>query len=95
MENYEWLFTLETQIGIALIGMFSHFLKKQIKGETLVEIKQYFGNHFKSTLLAIIATVFFTVAYYFTLGTGQTADILAALGIGFTSDSAFNKWDKP
>ena len=42
MENYEWLFTLEAQIGIALKAMFSHFLKKQIKGETLVENKTVF-----------------------------------------------------
>jgi hypothetical protein len=35
----------------------------------------------------------FTLAYYLTLETGTPADIIVSVGIGYTSDSALNKWD--
>ena len=93
-EELEWILSLQSLLGIALVGMAMHFFKKKIKGETQTEIKQYFSAHFKSTVVALVATLVFTVSYYLTLATDMPADILAALGIGYTSDSAFNKWDK-
>jgi hypothetical protein len=93
MEKYQWIFTLESQLVIALIGMLLHFLKKKVTGETIVEIKQYFSNNFKSTFIAFITTVLFTTAYYLTLETGTPADIIVSISIGYTFDSALNKWD--
>lgn len=94
MEKYSWIFTLPILLLIGTIGMFSHFLKKNIAGETLVEVRGYFKNHFKSTLLALIATMFGVSAYYFTMATGQFADILMVGSLGYNFDSIFNKWDK-
>ena len=81
-------------VVIGLSGMLIHFFKKQIKGETLVEIKDYFANHFKSTFIAVVTTLIGVLAYKFTLSTGQPADIITVFGIGYTFDSIFNKWDK-
>lgn len=81
-------------VFIGLLGMIIHFFKKQIKGETVTEIKQYFKDHFKSTFIAVTMTFIGVAGYIFTMKTGQTADILAVFGIGYTFDSMFNKWDK-
>ena len=95
MKEYEWLFTLPSLVGVGLLGMLVHFLKKNIKGETLTDIRHYFADNFKSTLVAIISTVIGTVATYFTLAVGDTIDLITVFGIGYTFDSFFNKWDKP
>lgn len=92
--EYKWLFELPSLLVIGMIGMFSHFLKKNVTGETLVEIKGYFSNHFKSTLLAVIATFIAVISYYFTIPTGQIHDILIVGSLGYNCDSLFNKWDK-
>jgi hypothetical protein len=94
MEEYKWLFTLPALSIIAQIGMFSNFLKKNVKGETLVEIKGYFSNNFKSTFLALVITQITTMTVYFTLATGQTIDLITVFGVGYMCDSGFNKWDK-
>lgn len=94
-EQYAWIVSLPSLLVIGLIGMFSHFLKKNVNGETLVEIKDYFRNHFKSTLLAFMSTILTVVAYYFSISTGQIADILLVGSLGYNCDSLFNKWDKP
>jgi hypothetical protein len=95
MEKYMHFFlTLEGLIIISVSGMLMNFLKKKIKGETIVEIKDYFKNHFKSTVIAVFSTVLFTVAYKFTLAVGQPVDILSVIGIGYACDDLFNKWDK-
>jgi Na+/proline symporter len=81
-------------VVIGLLGMLVHFFKKQIKGETLTEIKDYFGDHFKSTFIAVVTTIIGVITYKFSLGTGLPADIITVFGIGYTFDSIFNKWDK-
>ncbi len=93
MENYTWIFTLESLMFIAILGMFTHFLKKKIKGETLTEIKDYFSNNLKSTFIAFVATMIATVVAYFTMASKQPIDIAAFFGIGYTFDSFFNKWE--
>jgi hypothetical protein len=93
MENYTWLTTLPSMLIIALLGMISHFMKKQIKGETLTEITSYFKDHFKSTFIALVSTVISTFAYITTLKTGSVVDIIVVFQIGYMCDSAFNKWD--
>jgi len=94
MEQYQWITNLPSLCVIALIGMLMHFFKQQIKGETITEIRDYFSTHFKSTVIAFVATVLSVVAYYLSLSTGQMADIIVAIQLGYTSDSFFNKWDK-
>jgi hypothetical protein len=79
--------------GVSLVGMLMHFLKKQIKGESVTEIKNYFKDHFRSTLIAFLSTSIGFLAYYFLLATGQIADVATCVGIGYLSDSLFNKWD--
>jgi len=91
--EYQWLLSLNALIGFSLLGMFMHFMVKKIKGETLTEITQYFKDNLKSTIVAVISTVVTLLIYHQTLGTNLPADIMAAIGIGYTSDSVFNKWD--
>ena len=91
--NYDFLQTLPSLVAISLLGMFIHFLKKNIKGETLVEIRDYFKNHFKSTLVAIITASVSAASYYFTISTGSNADLITVFGLGYMCDSVFNKWD--
>lgn len=79
---------------VGLLGMLIHFFKKNIKGETVTEIADYFKDHFKSTFIAIVMTVIGVLAYKFQLATGQFADVITVFGIGYTFDSMFNKWDK-
>lgn len=93
-KDYEWLLTLPAQCIIALLGMLMHFFKQQIKGETITEIKDYFGSHFKSTFIAFITTLISVAGYYFTLSTGKYADIVTVFLLGYMCDSTLNKWDK-
>ena len=81
----------------SLAGMFVHFLKKNVKGETSTEIVNYFRDNFKSTALA----VFFTAIGFLTAITADAISyervipsILTAALIGYTFDSMANKWDK-
>jgi hypothetical protein len=94
LEKYHWLVSLPSLIGFALMGMLMHFMKKNIKGETLTDIRNYFKDNFKSTFVAFVATVVGTLGLYFTLSTGQVLDVISAFGCGYTFDSLFNKWDK-
>ncbi len=93
MEKYAWIFTLEFQLLVGVIGMFVHFLKKKVMGETLTAIGAFFKDNFKSTIVAVISTIIGVVAYYFTLSVDAINDPMAAFGIGYTFDSVFNKWD--
>ncbi len=70
-----------------MLGMFSHFLKKQIKGETFSDIKSYFTTHAKTTLLAFIGLL---VGFATIIGT-DTANFVSAFLVGYTADSALNK----
>lgn len=92
--NYQWLVSLPSLIIIALIGMFVHFLKMNIKGETLTDITQYFSVHFKSTVISIIATTVAALGYYFKLDHPDPEAIGIVFGLGYMCDSFFNKWDK-
>lgn len=94
MEEYQWLFTLPAQIAVGLLGMMVHFLKKNIKGETLTDIGHYFHDNFKSTFIAAITTVMSVATLYFTLSTGQAIDLVAVFSLGYNFDSALNKWQK-
>lgn len=74
---------------VSLIGMFAHFLKKKVKGESFVEIKAYFKDHLKQTLLALFGTFFGFVGL---VTTGEVSYITAPM-IGYLCDSIFNKWE--
>lgn len=90
----DWFLTPEALYLISLLGMLMHFFKKQIKGESVVEIAGYFKTHFKSTIIAFVSTSIAFLGYYFLLATGQIADVLSVFGLGYMFDSIFNKWDK-
>ena len=77
---------------IAYLGMFSHFLKQNVKGETATDIFHYFNDNFKSTFLAVVATFITTLGFIFTLKSGQAVDIVAVFGLGYCCDSLWNKW---
>ncbi len=80
------------QFGIAALGMLVHFLKKKVKGESFTLIWHFFRDNPKSTIIAVVATLVGVAAYYTQLATGSNADLLAVFTIGFTIDSALNKW---
>ena len=70
-------------------GLICHFLKKKIKGETVTEIKLYFHDNIKSTLLAFITVavgIYFSTDYI-------TLTYAEAFGIGYMVDSILNKWE--
>ena len=69
-----------------LAGMISHFLKLEVKGQTVDDIKAYFKGHFKDTTVATIATLF-AAGLAFIMGQGLMAAFLA----GYAFDSVFNK----
>lgn len=89
----EWIFKPSILFAIAVLGMFSHFLKKKVKGESLTEIKEYFKDNIKSTFLALVTTAISYVAYQLTLATGMPADVLTVFGLGYMCDSFFNKYE--
>ena len=89
-----WFLTPTALYLVALSGMILHFFKKQIKGESILEIADYFRLHFKSTVVAFMATSVGFLSYYFLLASGQKADIFSCFAIGYMFDSVFNKWDK-
>lgn len=82
---------------VSLGGMFIHFLKKNIKGETSTEIKSYFHDNFKSTITAVFFTgmAFLTAvaADAITIDNMVSAVLTSGL-VGYTFDSMANKWDK-
>lgn len=89
----EWLLKPSILFVIAVLGMFSHFLKKKVKGESITEIAHYFKDNFKSTFLALVATCVSYAFYMTTLSTGMTADFLTIFGLGYMCDSMFNKYE--
>lgn len=78
---------------VAYLGMFTHFLKKKVKGETPTEIWKYFHDNVKDTITAIIATFVGFVSYMATIQTGMAADFIVVFGLGYMCDSLFNRWD--
>lgn len=91
----QWVLQPASLFIISLLGMLMHFFKKQIKGETITEIADYFSDHFKSTVMAFVATTVGFLAYHFLLASGQKADIFAVFGVGYMADSFFNRYEKP
>ncbi len=82
--------------GIALLGMFSHFLKKKVRGESPTEVLGYFKDNFKSTILALIATSVSFLAYYFEVINEYPDgfyDVITIFGLGYLNDSLFNKYE--
>lgn len=94
MEQLQWILSPLSLYIIAIIGMITHFLKKQIKGESIVDIASYFKVHFKSTMIAWVATTIGFLGYFFYLKSGEMVDIFVVFATGYLSDSLFNKWDK-
>lgn len=79
---------------VALMGMFSHYLKKLKKGETPTEVYHYFRDNFSCTLTSVMATTILFVMYLVTAyRTGSNSDILTVFLLGYTSDSMFNQYD--
>lgn len=74
----------------SILGMFIHFLKKKIKGETLLEIKSYFKTHLKSTIIAFIIT---SIGYGFTAFYLEETNPLTYFLLGYMFDSMLNKWE--
>ena len=69
-----------------LLGMITHFLKLDIQGQTLDDIKSYFTNNFKRTLWATITTIFATFTAFI-----MSQGLMAAFLAGYAFDSAINK----
>ena len=80
--------------SIGIFGMFIHFLKRKVKGESLLAIWQFFTNNLKTSIIALVFTSVGTAAYYTQVGTGEVVDLLMVFSIGFNVDSLINKWDK-
>lgn len=79
---------------VALLGMFTHFMKKNIKGETPTEIIHYFKDNFKSTITAFILTTVMYLAYHqLFVASADVKDIMVIFLIGYAFDSTFNKYE--
>ena len=94
MKIDEFITSMPFAIMVSLLGMFVHFLKKKVRGETLIEVRDYFKNNLKSTIVAFIGTIVTALSYYATMPEGSNIDLVAYFLIGFSNDSFFNKWDK-
>lgn len=90
MDLLELLHTGYGMVGLALVGMFTHFIKKKVRGETVLAVTKYFTNHFKSTLIAVISTVVATLVYQHSMAEGGTADLLVVFFGGYNFDSFLN-----
>ena len=91
LQNEWWLF------AFSILGMIAHILKKNVKGESFVDIKNYFTYNPKTTILSIIATIAGYVIYITQLKamTGASItiiDMAAMFGIGYMCESFFNKY---
>ena len=79
---------------VSLLGMVTHFLKKNIKGETPTEILGYFKDNFKSTLTAFVLTSVMFFAYYqLFVYESEVKDLMIIFLIGYAFDSTFNKYE--
>jgi hypothetical protein len=85
-----WLF------AFSILGMVAHILKKNVKGESFVDIKNYFTYNPKTTILSIIATIVGFVIYMTQLKVTDGVallDMAFVFGIGYTCESFFNKYE--
>lgn len=89
----QFLYSFAGLYIVALLGMTTHFLKKNIKGETPTEILNYFRDNFKSTLIAFVLTTVMYLGYWNMFVSGQEfKDVMVIFLIGYAFDSAFNKY---
>lgn len=72
---------------VMLLGVFSHFVKKKMKGQTLDDVKNYFRSHFANTVITFGAGIVMFFAMVQSGGLGWVASLL----LGYTADSVFNK----
>lgn len=72
---------------VMLLGVFAHFAKKKIKGETLDSIKSYFRTHLKSSIVTVLAAGSAFAGIVASGGLGYVASFL----VGYSADSVFNK----
>ena len=84
--EYTVLFVIGNFI-VMLLGVFVHFAKRKIKGETIDDIKNYFKSHFKNTIITFVAGI---VGFASLVATGGLAWVASFL-LGYTADSLFNK----
>jgi hypothetical protein len=90
LQSEWWLF------AFSILGMIAHILKKNVKGESLVDIKNYFTYNPKTTILSIIATIVGFVVYMTQLKVTDGVallDMAFVFGIGYTCESFFNKYE--
>ena len=90
LQSEWWLF------AFSILGMIAHILKKNVKGESFVDIKNYFTFNPKSTILSIIATVTGFVVYVTQLKMTEgiaLLDMAFVFGIGYTCESFFNRYN--
>jgi hypothetical protein len=84
--NHYWL------LAFAIVGMLTHTMKKKVTGESFIDIKNYFTHNVKSTFIALVSTLVGFVIYITQLQTGTLADVGIVFGIGYMSDSFFNRY---
>lgn len=73
-----------------LVGMFMHFLKLRVKGQSAEDVLQYFKENFKGTLTAIISTGFAIAGVWATADPSNAVPlIIASVPLGFSFDSVF------
>lgn len=89
----EWIYNEWWMLGFAVLGMIAHILKKNVKGESLIDIKNYFTYNPKTTFLSIIATFAGYVIYMTSFQTNTVVDFGVLFGIGYMCESAFNKYE--
>lgn len=77
--------------ALAFLGMLGHYLKRRVKGETFSDVRGYFVNHARESILSLIGLVIGFLAAYST----ETLNMVSAPLIGYTADSIFNRWEEP
>ena len=87
MDEYSWT---ALQFLMGLFGVFAHFLKSKIKGQTTAAIKNYFLTHNRDTLLALICYI----AAFVVLYELKELSFLTAFMAGYTCDTFFSRMEK-
>lgn len=72
---------------VGLLGVLAHFFKQKIKGQTVLEVKQWFTSHFKDTVLSLLLYV---ASFALLMETGQMG-FFAAFSAGYMCDSIFSR----
>ena len=77
-------------LAVGILGVVSHFFKQKVKGQTAHDIKSWFGNHLKDTILSLIA---FIVTFLIMSQTGDLT-VMTAFMSGYMCDSLFTRVNK-